>query len=332
MKSFLPILLALLAAPLHAAEPGLRDADRIGIAEAFRIADALGDEAWPGWSAAPFAVLLVTPEREFLMRHPAPSPDFAPLGRDDLLGCEVYARKRTFSTSLLATFPAVAGSTVPTIVIGQPERTEARTPTRWVLTLLHEHFHQLQFSRPGYFGAVEKLGLTGGDTTGMWMLNYPYPYAKARVASAFREASHRLLEALDANDTKGAAARDASVAARERLRRAAGPKHERYLAFQLWQEGTARYTELVMARLAAARRETSPAFRALDGFVPFADVAAEIEKQMREDLTTADLGDAKRVAFYAFGCGEALLLDRSAPGWRTRYLASRFRLEQPSAR
>lgn len=58
----------------------------------------------------------------------------------------VGARKRQFRPEFLATFPAVG--VVPTIVVGRGENTAARTSTRWALTLLHEHFRQLQYSQP----------------------------------------------------------------------------------------------------------------------------------------------------------------------------------------
>ena len=82
-----------------------------------------------GWSSAPFAVLLVTPEYEFLIRHPAPSPDFTNLGHDRELGSDVLYRRRTMAPGLLATFPAIRGSMVSTIVVGQAENTLAKTST-----------------------------------------------------------------------------------------------------------------------------------------------------------------------------------------------------------
>jgi hypothetical protein len=69
---------------------------------------------------------------------------------------------------------AAAVGGVATIVVGQPAHT-GQTSTRWVLTALHEHFHQLQFSQPGYYPGVTALGLARGDTTGMWMLNHGFP-------------------------------------------------------------------------------------------------------------------------------------------------------------
>ena len=118
--------------------------DRIRIAEAFRLGEELQEQVWKGWSEAPFAVLLVTPEYEFLIRHPRPSDDFTLLGDDTLLKSKVYYRKRQFAPNLLATFPAVGG--ISTIAVGALENTDAGNSTHWVATLLHEHFHQWQDS------------------------------------------------------------------------------------------------------------------------------------------------------------------------------------------
>src|SRR5262249_42763120 len=71
-------------------KPKLSTTDRVRLAEAFRLADSLGNRLWPGWDRAPFAVLLITPQHEFLVRHPSPSKDFASLGKDcivRLTGC-----------------------------------------------------------------------------------------------------------------------------------------------------------------------------------------------------------------------------------------------------
>src|SRR6267143_465697 len=96
-------------------QPELSRTDRVRLAEAFRLGDFVGDQIWPGWSKAPFAVLLVTTEREFLMRHPNPSPEFISMGYDSALKSKVWVRKRVFQKDFLATFPAVGG--VSTIVV-----------------------------------------------------------------------------------------------------------------------------------------------------------------------------------------------------------------------
>ena len=307
-----------------AATPGavsvaLPESDRIRIAEAFRLADFVGDSIWPGWTAAPFPMLLVTADREFLIRQANPSPDFARIGYDSLLQSDVFSRPRVFPPTLLATFPAVAG--VPTIVIGQPGQT-GKQSTAWVLTVLHEHFHQLQQSRPGYYDGVAALDLAHGDQTGMWMLNYPFPYDSAAVQSRFAEFAH----ALSAAVVSGSAG-DVTTA-RDRLRASLTPPDYRYLAFQIWQEGVARYTELQVARLAARSYAPSPRFRALPDYTPFAHAAATLEQEIRDGTSAAALGAARRVSFYPVGASVALMLDATAPGWRSRYFDRGYSLDE----
>lgn len=74
-------------------KPSVPPIDRTRLAETFRLGERLGDAIWPDWSKAPFAVLLVMPEFEFLIRHPAPSADFTKLGYDSLLKSDVYYRR-----------------------------------------------------------------------------------------------------------------------------------------------------------------------------------------------------------------------------------------------
>jgi hypothetical protein len=299
--------------------------DRIRIAEAFRLGEAIGDSIWPGWTAAPFAVLLVTPEYEFLVRHPHPSPDFTRIGYDSLLRSEVLVRERKLSPTLLATYPAVGG--VSTIVVGQPRAT-AKPSTEWVLTLLHEHLHQLQQSRPDYFARVEALGLARGDRTGMWMLNYAFPYDSSVVQARFGALAAHLDSALsatapDVRQSHWLAARVARAA----LRAALPPDDERYLAFQMWQEGVARYTELEAARFAARHFAPSPAFRALSDFIPFDAAAMRIEAGIDAGLR-APLGRDRRVTFYPIGAATALLLDETNPGWKEGYMDGEMKLEK----
>lgn len=306
--------------------PTLGDADRIRLAEAFRLADTLGERLWPGWSSAPFAVLLVTPDQEFLVRHPKPTPDFARLGDAAILGAPVWSRARQFDVNLLASFPAVGD--VPTIVIGQPENTAAKTSTRWVLTLLHEHFHQMQYAQPGYYPGVNALGLARGDQQGSWMLNYPFPYGKPEVQAQFVVMCARLDEAvkLPPGERTTSAVR-AYLEAKRALRGLVSPDDYKYFSFQLWQEGIARYTEYRMGELATTGYAASLAFTALPDFTPYAAASQAILDRIHTQLTTVKLGDAQRSAFYPVGAGEGILLDRVNPGWRHQYSAAGFTLD-----
>jgi len=306
--------------------PALGDADRVRIAEAFRLADLLGDQLWSGWSTAPFAVLLVTPDHEFLVRHPKATPDFTRLPGVDILGAPVWSRPRQFDVNLLASFPAVAA--LPTIVIGQPENTAAKTSTRWVLTLVHEHFHQLQYSLPGYYPGVSALGLARGDQQGSWMLNYPFPYTKPDVQAQFAVMCARLDEALgQAPGERVVSAVRTYLDAKRAFRGLVSPSDYAYFTFQLWQEGIARYTEYRMGELATTGYSASPAFTALSDFTPYAAAAQALRERIHEQLRTVKLGDAGRSAFYAVGAAEGILLDRVNPGWRLQYSSAGFTLD-----
>lgn len=323
------LLFATLLAPAAAAQPpALREADRVRLAEAFHLAETVRDSIWAGWGGVPFAVLLLTPEHEFLIRHPAPSEDFALVGYDSLLQGEVYARPTTgrYPLSFLATFPAVNG--INTVVVGPPEHT-GKSSTLWVVTLLHEHFHQLQYTRPDHYPAVAALDLSGGDETGMWMLNYPFPYDSARVVAAVNAYRDALVRALGPPREVGPpAALDDFLAARAALRQALSDPDFRYLSFQLWQEGVARYTEHRVAEAAAAHHTPLPAFRALDDFVPYTAAADSLRRRLDDELANLDLASWRRVVFYPLGAAEALLLDRARPGWQRRYFADRFYLDR----
>ncbi len=299
------------------------DADRIRIREAVCIAEQMGDDLWPGWSDAPFAVLLVTSGTEYLVNHPRPSDDFAREGYDTLLASAVWSRERVFDKNLLATFPAVSG--IPTVVIGQPRNTAASRSTRWVATLLHEHFHQWQQSRPDYYSAAASLGLAGDDSTGMWMLDYPFPYDSPEVNEAFSELCESLHDAVKAigrgeTDEKRAAYRDA----KRRFKKLLSRDDYAYFSFQLWQEGIARYTEYTMMKKAGAAYTPTPEYKNIPDYVPFNEDASETFKHLLTELSRLSLEDARRTAFYHVGAAEGILLDAANPNWRTRYLTEMF--------
>jgi hypothetical protein len=323
------VLLTLLNSFTVAAQDKVRvnDNDRIRLSEAFRIGDKLGNQLWTGWNKAPFAVLLVTPENEFLIRHPKPSSDFRLLGYDSLLQSNVYYRQRTQPQNLLATFPIVGG--IPTIVIGQAENTAKKTSTPWVVTMLHEHFHQLQYSQPHYYDDVNALGLTRGDQSGMWMLNYPFPYDWHEMQELFSHLGHSLANVLEARTTSDfSAGLSTYVKQRHEVENILSPDDYRYLSFQIWQEGVSRYTEYRIAKLAGGSYRPSKAFRMLKDYEQFAEVAEDIKVGILSELTTVKLSESKRVIFYALGAGEGLLLDRVNPGWRQRYFVDRFYLDK----
>lgn len=314
-----PVLAMALAA---AAARALPADDCIRVNEARRIAAEVGETLWPGWEAAPFAILLVTADREFLIDHPRPGDTFKDIGIDSRLRTRVFVRDRVFDPAMLATFPLDG---VPTIAIGQPKRTAASHTTRWTLTLLHEHFHQWQQSRHDYYEATGRLGLADGDTTGMWMLNYPFPYDDENVNVLFTAMCRRLRAAVESG---GQASLGEYLNARRALKEALEEKDYRYYSFQLWQEGVARYTEYALAMSAAARYQPSEAFIALEDYGNFESDGQQTVAHIMKELTTMSLRHARRTAFYQVGAAEAILLDRHAPQWHGRYFMEKFYLEK----
>ncbi len=305
-------------------KPALPLEDKVRIAEAFRLADTIDNHMWANWEKAPFGVMLITKEYEYLINHSHATNNFDTLGYDPELHSLVLVRHRLFPTNLLATFPAI--NDISTIVVGQAANTNASTSTAWVVTVLHEHFHQYQQSQPDYYTAVNALGLSKGDQTGMWMLNYAFPYDSAQVDSAYADASRALWEALQQPADDGRFPKTFLDKLRK-FRNTLSADDYKYFSFQCWQEGVARYTELRVAEFASKNYTPSPDFRSLKDYRPFGDVADSLRARIIKELSTSTLSDSKRVAFYAFGAGEALLLDRVRPDWKAKYLAGKFNLE-----
>lgn len=262
-----------------------------------------GEALWPGYGNAPFGLLLVEPERETLLCQ-SPPAGFTADGRDEATGCERHVRPRSgLPEGLLAAMPVFGPPS--TIVMGTPEATRLTLP-RWRLTLLHEHFHQWQAALPDYYDRVAALDLAGGDETGMWMLDYRFPYERADVAAAYAAAARALLAAIAARGTEAFASRLSDYLDRRRaFARTAGERDWRYLEFQLWQEGVARWTEIAIGRASAdaAMREE----------------AAARESEVMSELAEPDLPGRKRLVAYPLGAGEAMLLEACGPAWRSAY-------------
>ena len=323
MRSIIPIIVFFAVfSPIATGQTNIRLADLIRIAEARRLANEVQEVVWPGWEKTAFPILLVATERELLVNYPRTPPGFTSAGYSAILRTEILDRPRQFDPHLLATFPAFG--LPPVIVIGRSEATN-KTSTEWVLTVLHEHFHQFQMSDPKYFTEVEQLGLSGGDQTGMWMLNYPFPYQSAEIAVAFADISRQLAHLL----------RDSSHIERQRFWKTyasfldmLAKQDRRYLSFQVWQEGVARYVELRATEAAANGYDPSLEFLTLPNIVAFSDIADKMRKTILTELENPNLQTHQRGSFYAFGAGLALLLDEENETWKNQYLTEKFFVER----
>jgi hypothetical protein len=303
MRVSTTIAAMMLAASATAQRPEPPHASMLAdIAAARSVAAESGDDLWPGLASAPFGFLFVHADGETLINDARTPDGFTRIG----VGPDRVATGPTSwrSPSLLAAMPVFGPPSV--IVMGSPATT-GLSPVRWRLTVLHEHFHQWQAALPGYYDRVAALDLANGDETGMWMLNFPFPYAPSR--SHYGEAARQLHAALVANNRQQVRDRAiAFVAARRAWQASVSASEWRYLDFQLWQEGVARWTEM---ELGLRSRNTA--------------LSAEARVMRAEILTalsTLAAAPAAREIVYPLGAGEAMLLERLDPDWRGCYRVS----------
>ncbi|OJW34605.1 MAG: hypothetical protein BGO54_07690 [Sphingobacteriales bacterium 46-32] len=317
--------LGVLAVSFGQQNPRMRYEDKIRIREAITISNQFGDPIWKGINDIPFVVLLVTDSVEFLINHPYPSDDFKLSENDSLLKTRIFYRARRFPNWYLATFPAVNG--VNCIVVGTPENTGKKS-TDWTITLLHEHFHQYEYSYPDYFQSVDKLGLSGGDQTGMWQLNYAFPYDSLVIVNQYKKYTGALQKALlHINGSSFKKDFRAYFAERNKFKKLLNEADYRYFSFQIWQEGIARYTEYKFLQ-ALDSYTPSKEMAGLNDFISFPAYKEEFWLKEKSSLIKLKLEVDKRVCFYAIGFSEGLLLDKLNPDWRNRFLTDKFFIEK----
>lgn len=277
------------------------------LAEVRHFAGAEGERLWPGYGGAPFGFLLIDGNAETLLCRDVVPQGFTPAGREPATGCSRATRPRSgLPDTLLAAMPLFGPPS--TIVMGTPAGTGRAEPD-WIRTILHEHFHQWQAELPDYYARLDALDLKDGDETGMWALNFPFPYADAEAGRRHREAAAALADAVAARGSPAfPAAFDRYLNARRAFAGAVGTRNWRYAEFQLWQEGVARWTEIALGRLYPDERVRT--------------AAAALEARTLAGLHTEDLTGRGREFVYAYGAAEAMLLEACDPSWRQAYVSA----------
>ncbi len=330
MKYAIIILLSFLSLSFEAISQennsDLRTADKIRIKEAYLLSEKFGGKIWQGWESIPFPVLFITDSAEYLIGHSKPSSDFKSTGYDPLLNTEIFSRKRVFQKNLLATFPAV--NNISTVVVGNTENT-GRSSISWIITLLHEHFHQYQYSDADYNKSVSELDLSGGDSTGMWMLNYPFPYENPEITEQYRQLTNAAYDAAFSSDANFRVYFEKYSTERNKYKNLLSEKDYRYFSFQIWQEGLAKHTELKFLELMAEESyETrDPEIKLLTDYISYSEQYQKLLDNIKENSKALDPGKAKRVCFYYLGALEGIILERNNPGWREKYMSRKFYIE-----
>lgn len=139
------------------------------------------------------------------------------------------------------------------------------------------------------------------------MLNFKFPYEDPEIDRLYAAAAIALANAIESRGKSGfAGAVDRFRTAHRAFANRAGGREWRYFDFELWQEGTARWTEL---RLGTNYPE--PAVRR---------GAVRAREQLLAGLRRPALAQQGRLAVYAYGAGELMLIDMCDTSWRKRYL------------
>ena len=322
-KLYLLLLLAISAAAQTTQQtpqtlPALPANDEVRVQEFYRLAGQIQNRIWPEWSNTPAPIILVTKDAEYIFHHPSPPKEFVAVEGGQ------HARPRQFPVGLLATFPAFGPPSV--IVVGEPANTQSKTSTPWLFTLMHEHFHQLQDAQPGALDLDEKLGLNHGDKTGMWMLDFPFPYKEPSVIASFTALRDQLLAVVQESDaTEFKKKARAYAQARKKFFAQLKEDDGKYLEFQLWKEGIARYIEVHSAE-AGAQYEPTSAYKALPDYQAFSEYAKQARNKTLAECKDADLAKWQRTVVYSFGATEGFLLDRISPQWTKEYFKQPFTL------
>ncbi len=303
-----PALLAAIFASVIAtaqADPAAGEQDVFALGRA-AVALSRGPAAavWPGLAGLGPEFAVVDGGVETVVCRDS-APGFQPVAAPPLAGCDAFERPRVFPEGMQASLNLFG---VEETVLVSPPAALGQDALEWTLLFVHERFHQLQSTFPDYRPRIDALDLDNGDDTGMWMLMHPFPYDDPSIAGEVRQIGRLLATLMTSNDTQRLAD---YLVARQRLMERLSPKNRRYLEFQVWKEGAARWTEIAVARSLAGSEHPQAA--------EFARLGQRIMDRVVSVLDDANLPEQRRGWFYVMGAAEWSVVDRFDPGWRDRY-------------
>ncbi|MBR11058.1 MAG: hypothetical protein CMP48_25680 [Rickettsiales bacterium] len=308
MKSIIFTIIALSGSIYIANQPPEHVVKLIDLAD--QLKTRFTSDYWSEWGQMEMPLLLVDDEREFVFNSEVTDSTFEVSNENHA------SRATTFNKHFLATFPLL--NSEPTIVVGTPENTN-KSPGSWTVTLLHEHFHQLQMNHPNYYTAQKALNLDKGDQTGMWMLNHPFPYEDEEVNLQMKKLAINLTssDSIDPTITLQNHKREKAA-----LYEIIGDEHYKYLNMQLWQEGYARFVEMEITNDWLARFDEIEQ----DQFtkIEIENLANEQQEQIIIHLKQSSPKELKRVYFYALGAAEANLISKTNKNWKQEYFENLF--------
>jgi hypothetical protein len=344
----------------------LSDLDKARAAEALRLRRELGDTLWPGWGAADIPMIFYNEDYVFLVGFPDPPdgwvkiPEFESRGGpwekvpDDSFDEEEYFRQalvmpgetpeafvvrigdRWVSNLLTADWMEIQlgnefrGMVPPLFQSVFPYRLAARIflsaaggHDLYICATLHESFHAFEAIR-----ARDRLlaaEMVYGGNAGR------YPYEDPAFTADWQTELDLLADAVQAeSEVETAELARQFLDQRQKRRKAANIEAALIDLERLkeWEEGLAKYTELAIWRSAAEDSNYAPlpAMAGDPGFSGYKNFSKIWLQQIQQIRSMAkDDGDTR---FYYSGLAQAAILDRLAPGWRTRILTENVAMEE----
>jgi len=289
--------------------------------EAWHLLATQGDQVWPGWGTTRIPLLIRSREFDLLVGHPSPPEGFNALPDVTVADQPVYRRQGHLVPVPAATAWEVGG--VWSVAV--PTRAEFQQAidaqlgkgvvqldaASYVRAIVHEAFHAyamtvIQGNVPN-FGADVDEGEMIQQLAALPDPDRPYNAEGAALAKALQ---------VDYQTVHEAAADFLKL--RHARRSESDPAIVAYEQMTEWVEGLARYAEVALMKRADQAGETSINYQA----------GTAVWQQFLTDLAQPTSSpDGFRGRYYFLGAGQAFLLDRLLPDWKSRVLSEKISLE-----
>ena len=331
----------------------LSEADKIRLAETAHLRQTLGSSVWAGWGEMDIPAIAYNESYAFLVGFTAHPPDGwikvpANLRRggpwemapgDDFQGQPYYRQSLPAPDQTPEAFTVRIGerwvssmTTLDWMKIGLAQSIRVDLPSflrpvfpyrlftsqllsgddQYISLAAHEAFHAFQ-GQQAYekFAAAERANAESEDR---------YPWQDQTLQAGWQaelDLLARLLKTTDPAESADIAAQFLEQRAARRQRAGLSPDLIAFEKQREWLEGLARYTELEIWRLASqGSYQPIPASAALPDFERYTAFERRWEQEIAQlPRMAAQEGEGR---FYYTGMAQAVLLDRLAPGWKTR--------------
>jgi hypothetical protein len=336
----------------------LSDLDKARVLEALHLHKTLGDTLWPGWGSASIPLIQYNEQYAFLVNYPAPPvgwlkvPQRLPRGGpwEPVLGdtfdggtyyrqflSDANTRPEAFAVlvgerwvasmttkqwtqiglgnEMRKDLPGVLQHIVPYRVFGRLLYSD------WhICSVLHESFHAYQGMTAPERLAEAEMGMN---------VAVRYPWDEPVFVDAWQKELDLLADALQATSQVEMTSLTHQFLAQRQQRRDTRGLEADLVDFERrreWEEGLAKYIELAIWRLAATTPDYQPV-AAMNADPDFKYYKGFTQRWSQEVSQLRRGTHARDTRFYYTGMAQSFLLDRLAPDWKTKAMASGVFLE-----